>query len=161
IIRRSGYARLPVYRSNVDNVIGILHVTDLVRAIASGDNDLKAGELAREALTVPVTLRADDLLAAMRRRGAREALVIDEYGGRAGMGTSDSLAERIVGDVGGASGAGRIVVNPDGSAVIDGLVLVSEFNEQFGTQIDEQVYTTTGGYLAGRIGRRARIGDSV
>jgi CBS domain containing-hemolysin-like protein len=75
--------RLPVYREDLDDVIGMLHVVDLVKALAAGDADVNAGALAREVLTVPVTLGANDLLADMRRRKAREALVIDEHGGTA------------------------------------------------------------------------------
>ena len=105
-------------------------------------------------------MAADDLLAAMRRRGVREAIVIDEYGGTAGLVTFESLMERIVGELGGAAGAGeRIAVHADGSADIDGLTLVTDVNERFGLDIDEDTYTTIGGYVMGRLGRRARVGD--
>ncbi len=162
LISRSGYARLPVYRKDLDNVIGILYVTDLVREWISGNADIHPAALAREALTVPETLGADDLLSAIRRRGVREALVIDEYGGTAGFVTFDSLMERIVGDLGGEAGpGGRISVQPDGSADIEGLTLVTDVNEQFGLAIDEDTYTTIGGYVLGRIGRRARVGDTL
>ena len=160
-ISRTGFTRLPVYRSDVDNVIGIVHVTDVVKAIASGVREITAGTLAREALTVPETLGADDLLAALRQRGVREALVIDEYGGTAGLVTFDSLMEHIVGDMGGEAGRARINVQPDGSAEIDGLVLTTDVNQRFELEIDEQVYTTVGGYVMGRLGRQARIGDTV
>ena len=162
VISRTGYGRLPVYRKDLDNVIGILYATDVVKALASGDRNLNPGALAREALTVPETLAADDLLAAIRRRGVREALVIDEYGGTAGFVTFDSLMERIVGDLGGASGGGgRISVHADGSADIDGLALVADVNEQFELGIDEDVYTTVGGYVLGRLGRRVRVGETI
>ncbi|HEX4345926.1 MAG TPA: hemolysin family protein [Vicinamibacterales bacterium] len=162
LINRSGYARLPVYRKDLDNVIGVLHVTDAMKALSSGDRSVTPGSLARETLTVPETLGADDLLAALRRRGAREAIVIDEYGGTAGLVTFDSLMERIVGAFQGAQGGGeRIAVHPDGSADIDGLALVTDVNEQFDLTIDESVYTTVGGYVLGRIGRRTRVGDTV
>ena len=117
---------------------------------------INPGALARETLTVPETLAADDVLAAMRRKGVREAIVIDEHGGTAGLVTFESLMERIVGDL--AVSGGRILVQADGSAEIDGLTLVTDVNEQFDLGIDEDTYTTIGGYVMGRIGRRARVG---
>jgi CBS domain containing-hemolysin-like protein len=130
----------------------------VLRALVAGI-PINPGTLAREALTVPETLTADDVLTAMRRKGVQEAVVIDEYGGTAGVVTFDSLMERIVGDAG-ASG-GRIRVRPDGSADIDGLTLVTDVNEQFDLDIDEEVFTTVGGYVLGRLGRRARVGDLI
>ncbi len=158
-IARWGHLRLPVYRKNLDNVIGILHVSDVVPALASGSGTITPGTLARETLTVPQTLAADDVLAAMRRKGVREAIVIDEHGGTAGLVTFESLMERIVGDL--AVSGGRILVQADGSAEIDGLTLVTDVNEQFDLGIDEDTYTTIGGYVMGRIGRRARVGDAI
>jgi CBS domain containing-hemolysin-like protein len=162
LISQKGYWRLPVYRDNIDNVIGLLYVPDVVRALAAGARDLNPASLAKEALTVPETLGADDLLFAMRRRGVREALVIDEYGGTAGLVTLDSLMERIVGDLAGTQEEGsRIRIQSDGSADIDGLALVTDVNERFALGIDEEVYTTVGGYVLGRLGRRARVGDTI
>jgi CBS domain containing-hemolysin-like protein len=161
-IGRAGYPSLPVYRDNLDNVIGILHVTDVISAIATGAQDQNAGTLAREALTVPETLAADDLMVALRRRRVREAIVIDEYGGTAGLVTFEWLMDRIVGDVGGtAEGTGGVAVRPDGSADINGLTLVTDVNEQFDLEIDEATYTTVGGYVMGRLGRRPRVGDTI
>jgi CBS domain containing-hemolysin-like protein len=160
-ISRGGYSRVPVYRTSLDDVVGILHVVDLLKPIEEGV-PINAAALAREALTVPTTLAADEVLAEMRRRGAREALVIDEHGGTAGMVTFESLMERIVGDLGSATGGPvRINVLADGSAELDGLVLASEINQQFGLHIDQDTYTTVGGYVLGQLGRRPRIGDVV
>jgi CBS domain containing-hemolysin-like protein len=154
--------RLPVYRADLDDVIGMLHVADLLKALAVNDAAVNAGTLAREVLTVPVTLGANDLLTEMRRRRAREALVIDEHGGTAGLVTFESLMERIIGEIPGEMGAQtRTVVRADGSADIDGLALVSDTNQQFGLHIDDNTYTTIGGYVLGRLGRRARVGDVV
>ena len=162
-IARGGHTRLPVYRDDLDNVIGILHVTDLLKAMASGAGPLNAAALAREALTVPETRRADDVLAEMRRRGVREALVIDEYGGTAGLVTFESLMERIVGNLGTGFGGATALINvlADGSAEVDGLVLVADLNEQFALHIDQATYTTVGGYVLGRLGRRPRAGDTI
>jgi CBS domain containing-hemolysin-like protein len=159
VISRGGYSRVPVYRTSLDDVVGILHVVDLLKPIEGGET-FSAAALAREALTVPTTLAADDVLAEMRRRGVREALVIDEYGGTAGMVTFESLMERIVGELA-TGGLARINMLPDGSADIDGLVLSTEVNLQFGLHIDQDTFTTVGGYVLGQLGRRPRVGDVV
>ncbi|MGE0448230.1 MAG: hemolysin family protein [Vicinamibacterales bacterium] len=156
-IGRAGYSSVPVYRDDLDNIVGMLHAMDLLKALAGGRHEVSAADIARETLTVPETMSADDLLALLHQRGLREAMVIDEYGGTAGMVTFEWLMERIVG----ASGAGHVAVHADGSAEIDGLTLVGDVNEQFGIHIDEDRYTTLGGYVMGRIGRRARVGDTI
>jgi CBS domain containing-hemolysin-like protein len=158
-IARARHTRLPVYRGDLDDVVGILHVTDLVRELAKPGERFDPAALAREALTVPETLKADDLLIEMRRRRVREALVIDEYGGTAGLVTFESLMERIGGEFGTA--APRISVRRDGSADLDGLTLIADLNSQFDLHIDEDTYTTVGGYVLGRLGRRARVGDLI
>jgi CBS domain containing-hemolysin-like protein len=161
-IARAGYSTLPVFRNDLDDVVGMLAAMDVIRAWAAGNRSVSAGAMAHEALTVPETMAADDVLAAMRERGVREALVIDEYGGTAGLVTFEWLMERIVGDLRAtAGGPGRITVFEDGSAEVDGLTLVTDVNAQFGLNIDEETYTTIGGYVMGRIGRRARVGDTV
>lgn len=157
VIGTAGYSTLPVYRESLDNVVGMLHAIDVLKAIAGGHPDVSAGAMARENLNVPETMGADDLLALLRQRGVREAIVIDEYGGTAGLVTFEWLMERIVG----AAGTGRVTVHADGSADVDGLTLVGDVNEQFGLHIDQDTYTTVGGYVLGRIGRRARLSDTV
>jgi putative hemolysin len=162
IVTGSGHARLPVYRGDLDHMIGTLHVTDLLKALTDTTGDIDAAALAREVLTVPETIGAADLLAEMRRRAVWEALVIDEYGGTAGLVTFDSLVARIVGEVGaGMGGAAKMVTLRDGSAVVDGLVLVRDVNERFGLHIDETSYITVGGFVLGVLGRRPRVGDTI
>jgi len=161
LLTRTGHTRLPVYRANMDDIAGILYVTDLLKPLDRG-GAISAGALAREALMVPETLPADEVLTEMRRRNVREALVIDEYGGTAGLVTFASLMERIVGDLNtAAGGAPRINTLADGSADIDGLVLVSDVNQQFDLHIDQGMYTTVGGYVLGQLGRRPQMGDTV
>jgi putative hemolysin len=163
VVVRGRHTSLPVYREEVDDVIGIMLVTDLVRTLAARPSTFSAAAIAREALTVPETMKADELLRQMRRHRTHQAIVIDEYGGTAGLVTFERVMERIVGQLGGDFGTtGRQITQmPDGSSELDGLALVSDINEQFGLDIDEETYSTIGGYLLGRLGRRPRIGDSV
>ena len=155
-LARAGFPTIPVYRTDLDNVVGILHSVDVIKAMAGGRTDFTAATLARETLNVPETMAADDLLASLRQKRVREAVVIDEYGGTAGLVTFEWLMERIVG----ASGAGTVVVHQDGSADVDGLTLVTDVNEQFAVNIDEDTFTTLGGFVLGRLGRRPRLGDT-
>jgi putative hemolysin len=159
-VTRGGHDRYPVYRKDLDNIVGVLHLTDLLPVVARG-GAVDVAALAREAYTVPETMPADTLLGEMRARDTPLAIVIDEYGGTAGLVTFAGLMERIVGSLGHEGAGGRITVLADGSALVDGLALVTDVNEQFGVHIDEDVYNTIGGYVLGRLGRRARLGDRI
>jgi CBS domain containing-hemolysin-like protein len=161
---RGRHTSLPVYRGELDDIVGIMLVPDLVRALASAPGNFNVAAIAREALTVPETMKADELLKQMRRHRTHQAIVIDEYGGTAGLVTFERVMERIVGELGGDFGTGAstpIRQLADGSAEVDGLALVTDINEQFGLEIDEETYTTLGGYMLGRLGRRPRIGDVI
>lgn len=158
VAARGGHARLPVYRKDIDDVIGILNVADLFHLVTQGRPPADLSAVVREAFAVPETLTADDLLSEMRARGSSVAIVIDEFGGTAGLVTFAGLMERIVGGPQGGPDA-RITVLADGSALIDGLALVADVNAQFGMHVDEEAYNTLGGYVLGRLGRRARVGD--
>lgn len=157
------YPWLPVYRERLDDIAGVVVMTDLCRTIAEPSAPFTLTKFVREALTVPETMKADDLLNEMRRERMHVAIVIDEYGSTAGMVTFEGLMERIVGDLTSeVNPAGkRIRILPDGSALVDGLVLVPDVNDQFGLHIEATAYNTIGGYVLGRLGRRARVGDRI
>jgi CBS domain containing-hemolysin-like protein len=157
-LARGGHSRLPVYRKSLDDIVGMLHVTDLFSLVAAGNTPTDLTGVLRDAFTVPETMQAGDLLSEMRTRHTPVAIVIDEFGGTAGLVTFAGLMERIVGEVAGGA-ENRITVLPDGSALIDGLALVADVNAQFGLHIDEEAYNTIGGYVLGRLGWRARVGD--
>jgi putative hemolysin len=163
LVWRGRHTSLPVYRGELDDIVGIMLVPDLVRTLASPPPHFNVAAIAREALTVPETMKADELLRQMRRQRTHQAIVIDEYGGTAGIVTFERVMERIVGELGGDFGtpASPIRQLPDGSAEIDGLALVTDVNEQFGLEIDEETYTTIGGFMLGRLGRRPKLGDTV
>jgi CBS domain containing-hemolysin-like protein len=163
LVWRGRHTSLPVYRGELDDIVGIMLVPDLVRALASFPPNFNLAAIAREALTVPETMKADELLRQMRRHRTHQAIVIDEYGGTAGIVTFERVMERIVGELGGDFGTAALPIRqlPDGSFEIDGLALVTDINERFGLHIDEETYTTIGGYMLGRLGRRPAIGDAV
>lgn len=160
---RSTHPMLPVYRSNLDDIVGVLQMRDLLRARPEPGGDVDLTPLVHDALTVPETLKADDLLNEMRRRRTSVAVVIDEHGGTAGIVTFERLMERIVGEIGSdTDGEARsITVLTDGSALLDGLALTTDVNVRFGLHIDEDAYNTIGGFVLGQLGRRPRLGDWI
>lgn len=154
---------IPVYGAGLDDIVGQVRMRDLLGVVAGSADSVDLTPMLHEPLTVPETLKADDLLTDMRKRRTPLAIVIDEYGGTAGMVTFERLMERIVGEIGSADegGTSAITVLTDGSALIDGLALTTDVNVQFGLRIDEGLYDTIGGYVLGRLGRRPRLGDTV
>lgn len=161
LITKDRFHSLPVYRGDVSNIVGIVDMVDLLKAATEGRLDAPVSTLVHEALTVPETLTADQVLDELRRRRVSEAIVIDEYGSTAGLVSFEYLMDRIVGEPESGRGGRRKIVLADGSALVDGLVLVTDINEQFGLKIDQDTYTTLGGFVAGRIGRKPRVGDTV
>ncbi len=157
------HAWLPVFGVDIDDIRGFLHVEDLFPALSKPAEQFRVTDCLREALTVPETMKADDVLEEMRQKGTHHAVVIDEYGGTAGLVTFAGLMERIVGEVGSefSSGRTKISVLPGGAALLDGLALTTDVNAAFGLHVDEDVYTTVGGFVLGQLARRARLGDRV
>lgn len=160
------HSRLPVYEQDLDHIVGAVHAKDVLRVLEEGTPapesfDVRA--LARAVPFVPESLPLDELMAALRRERAHLAVVIDEYGGTAGIVTLDDLLEEIVGDVGEDYERRRepIELLPDGSASLDGLLPIEEVNERFGLGIEEPFYDTLGGHVFGQLGRVVVPGDEV
>jgi CBS domain containing-hemolysin-like protein len=163
VIERLPYPWLPVYRETLDDIAGVVRVADLFRAFSEPAASFNLMSFVHDMHVVPETMKADDLLNDMRRGRMPLVLVIDEYGSTAGVVTFEGLMERIVGEVQNEfnpSGP-RVRVLADGSALVDGLALIGDVNDRFGLSLDETAYNTLGGFVLGRVGRRARVGDRI
>lgn len=156
-------SRLPIYEGSLDHIVGILHSKDMIRAIAPVMRGLDVRKLMREAFFVPDTQRADELLQQFRQRHEHMAIVLDEYGGTAGLVTLYDLVSEIMGEVGDATGETppEIQRSPDGSAVINGLASIGDVNEAFDLNLTDQNYDTIGGFVMGQLGRIPKAGDMV
>jgi putative hemolysin len=154
---------LPVYRKTLDDIVGIVYLRHLVAPLNSAPESLNLVDFVHEIPSVPMKTPASRLLALMRRAVTHHVVVMDEYGGTAGLVTFDDLMERIAGSAGEGDDlkALRMTTLGDGTAMVDGLMLVTDFNQRFGLHIDERLYTTVGGYVLGRIGQRPSVGDRV
>ncbi|MCC6793411.1 MAG: HlyC/CorC family transporter [Thermomicrobiales bacterium] len=163
-IASSGHARYPVYGESLDDVLGIFHAKDLYRVLEHGQQHrFSLGRMLHDAMTVPDTMPLDELLAQMKRKRTHIAIVVDEYGGTAGMTTLEDVLERIVGDVHDEFNMQSDDIEPleNGDIRIAGLLSIEEFNERFGIKLDEPFYNTVGGFVFGQLGRRPEIGDEI
>jgi CBS domain containing-hemolysin-like protein len=155
--------KFPVYEGDMDHIIGIAHVKDLVRVQHDERRAATVRGLIREGLFVPHTIRLDALLQQFRARRQHMAIVLDEYGGTAGLVTLDDLMEKIVGEVHDPfdRSAPEIQRLPDGSALVDGLALIEVVNQAFDLHLRDDHYDTIAGFVLGRLGRMAKVGDVV
>ena len=164
IVSQHLLTKFPVYERDLDHVVGILHVKDIVRVIRRpGEQRPSLRELMREVLFVPESVRVDDLLSRFRQRRQHIAILLDEYGGTAGLVTLEDLLEEIVGDVRDAfeQGEPSLQRQADGSVLINGLTPLEEFNDAFCLNLSDPNYETIAGYVMGRLDRIAKVGDEV
>lgn len=164
-LNRFKYGRYPIYGQDIDDIQGILYVKELVPLLASaGPDDLPAiASLMRPALTVPTSIPIDALLEEMRTRGTHLAIVVDEYGGTAGMVTLDDILERVLGEVPDEfeRTAPDIVPEVDGWARVDGLTLLTDVNDYFHLNLQADETNTIGGYVFFELGHQPRVGDTI
>lgn len=156
--------KIPVFEDDLDHVLGIVHVRDILARMASGALDgCKARDLARESLFVPETISVNDLLREFRARRTHIAIVLDEFGGTYGLVTLEDLLEEIVGEVGDPfdRAAPDIQSQPDGSSLLDGMILINDVNEHFGLQLQDPNYDTIAGFVLGKLGHIPKVGDQV
>ena len=164
LVTQNTFTKLPVFEGSLDQVLGILHVKDLLRAMKQPDcKDCTARSLARETIFVPETISVNALLHRFRQERQHIAIVLDEYGGTAGLVTLEDLLEEIVGEVSDPfdKNIPEIQKLPDGTVMIDGLALIEEVNEQLNLNLDNPHYDTIAGFVLGRLGRIPRTGDAV
>ncbi len=154
--------KFPVYEGDLDHVIGILHTKDLVR-FAHQTGGKTARDCMREGLFVPETIHISKLLARFRSRKQHIAILLDEYGGTAGLVTLEDLVEEIIGDVADQfeQEESDIVRLPDGSYSISGRALIEEVNQELGLTLTDPDYETIAGYMLGRLGRMTEVDDTV
>ena len=159
------YTKFPVYAESQDQILGVVHLKDMIpyfNGSPSVSNSLQAREIMREVIFIPETARVNSLLQVFRARQRHIAIVLDEYGGTAGIVTLEDLLEEIVGEVSDPFNNERdIQPLPDGSALVDGLTLIEEVNEHFDLNLQDPYYDTIAGYVLGRLERLAQVGDVV
>ncbi len=160
----AGHSRVPVYDDTIDNVIGLLYAKDLLAVVDGDDTILNQRHLVRPAYFVPEAKKVDELLTEMQSRGVHMALVVDEYGGVAGVVTLEDIVEEIVGEIRDEYDQGEVQLYerlPEGGYLIQGRATIDEFNEITGLDLSDEYADTLGGYIYGQLGRVPQPGEVV
>jgi putative hemolysin len=163
-VLESPYTRYPVFRESLDDIVGILHIRALVAALEDRSiQDVQLESLLHPAYVVPETKDLGALLNEFRKANQHMAVVVDEYGATAGIVTLEDLLEEIVGDITDEFDLPDESVErlDDNHIRISGSFTIDDFNEQFGTDIDDEDFHTVAGFVFGHLGRAAEPGDIV
>lgn len=162
---KEGHSRIPVYRESSDNIIGVLYVKDLLAFLQADERPRQLpSAYIRKAYYVPESKRVDELLTEMRREKIHMAIVMDEYGGTAGLVTIEDILEEIVGEIQDeydAEEALPVQHQSDGSVLIDGRLSIYEVNELLDVNLPTEEFDTIGGFVVGLMGRPPAMGEEV
>jgi CBS domain containing-hemolysin-like protein len=155
------YSRLPVYRETLDHLQGFIFIKDLIRITDANPDDQVVSKLLRPAYFVPETKKVSELLKEFQRQQVQSAIVVDEYGGTAGLVTIEDLLEEIVGEIRDEYDVEAEPVQDEGNGVFvfSGKVDIDELSERLGLQIPREGFGTVGGYLLSHLGRVPAVGE--
>ncbi len=158
------HTRVPVYRDTMDNVVGIVHISDVLQAVADGSSDFGVDGIMREPEFVAENMAVDDLLHLMRSKSLQMAIVVDEYGGVEGIVTLEDVLEEIVGEIDDEfddAGADELEPAADGSWLVKATAPLEDVSRALGLELDPGDVNTIGGYVYTLLGRMPSVGDVV
>ena len=166
MVVESGHSRFPVHGEDKDEILGILLAKDLLRGVVADNGPGTIRELLRPAVLIPESKKLNVLLREFRQSRNHMAIVIDEYGGVAGLVTIEDVLEEIVGEIDDehdddADEAVLIAAQADGQFVVDALTPIADFNERFGADFDDDEYDTIGGLVTAAIGHLPEAGEEL
>ncbi|WP_228504821.1 hemolysin family protein [Curtobacterium sp. VKM Ac-1395] len=163
LARRTGFSRFPVIEEDADDVVGLVHVKQAVAVPREKRPEVPVGALMTDAERVPETMPGDTLLTEVRGRGYQMVIVVDEYGGTAGVVTLEDLIEELVGEVSDEHDRARIdVVRSRNWLTFPGLLRPDELEDRAGVKVPEDgPYETVGGFIMSTLGRLPVVGDEV
>ncbi|WP_303720420.1 hemolysin family protein [Malonomonas rubra] len=162
-ILKSGHSRIPVYKENNDNIIGLVYAKDLLRFWGKPMDQIRLSDVLRSPYLVPESKLVSDLLQEFRQTRVHIAIVIDEYGGTSGLVTIEDLIEEIVGDIQDEYDLEDdwLIEEPDGTVLVDGRLNIEEFEEFFEIEVAREKFDTVGGYVVEHLGHVPPAGDQI
>ncbi|RLB77008.1 MAG: HlyC/CorC family transporter [Deltaproteobacteria bacterium] len=162
-ILSSGHSRIPVYKNNIDNIIGLVYAKDLLRFWGRPIDTISLAEIMRPPYLVPESKQVSVLLREFQAACVHIAIVIDEYGGTSGLVTIEDLIEEIVGEIQDEYDHEEewLIESPDGSLLVDGRLNIEEFEEYFDIEVAREKFDTIGGYVVEQYGRVPAVGEQI
>ncbi len=163
-LQQSGHSRVPIYKDSVDNILGLLYAKDLLGIWREGKREVSLSDHLRPAYYVPEAKKADELLTELQAKRIHMAIVVDEYGGVAGLVTLEDIVEEIVGEILDEYDQAEEMVYQeinDGEYLFQGRIDLDDFNDIMGTQLPNSEADTLSGLIYSRIGRVPAAGDHV
>ena len=163
LVMEHGYSRIPLYEETVDNIVGVAYAKDMLTCLANGRRTAPLKEIARRPYFVPEGKRIDQLLAELREHKVHMAIVVDEYGGTAGLVTIEDVLEEIVGEIQDEYDREEAPIQRLGEneVVLDARVSLDELNELLELEIEGEDFDTVGGFVYQQLGRMPAPGDEV
>jgi CBS domain containing-hemolysin-like protein len=163
VIIQAGHSRIPVYHDSIDNVQGVLYAKDLLLPFRDGRYDAPVTELMRPAYFVPESKRVDDLLQELQQRRVHMAIIVDEYGGTAGVVTIEDLLEEIVGDIQDEYDSETPMAQQVGEReyVFDAQIRLDDVNDILGASLPSEESDTLGGFIYSQLGTMPAVGSRV
>ncbi|MBI2760521.1 MAG: HlyC/CorC family transporter [Chloroflexi bacterium] len=163
IVVERGYSRIPMYEDTIDNIIGVVYAKDVLKHLSDGTQPPSLKELARPPYFIPETKKVDELLTELRQNKIHIAIVVDEYGGTAGLVTTEDILEEIVGEIEDEYDVEEAPIErlSDVEAILDARVGIDALNELFDLELENEDYDTVGGILFTELGRVPAAGDEV
>ena len=161
VILETGHSRIPIYQDNRDNIIGVVYAKDLLSYMGNGETGTRVDQSMREPYFVPETKRVLDLLQEFRTRKTHLAVILDEYGGTAGLVTIEDVLEQIVGEIEDEYDAPRRedITAQEGGWLVTGRAYLEDLEEKIGLKVESDEVDTLGGYLSHLAGRVPLAGE--
>jgi CBS domain containing-hemolysin-like protein len=163
VMVEDGYSRVPVFEDNIDNIIGIAHAKEVLKHLARGGPKPDLRDVMRPAHFVPESKKVHEMLAEMKQKQISIAIVVDEYGGTAGLVTVEDLLEEIVGELRDEFDIEEQPVQlvTASEVIVDARVGIDDLNEMFDTDIRAEDFDSVGGLIVNELGRMPSVGDQV
>ncbi len=163
IVEEAGFSRYPVFEGSLDNILGMVHAKDLLPVLRHRPATFSMASVTRDVHAVPGTREVEEVLADFKRLKEHLAIVLDEYGGTAGLVTMEDLLEELVGEILDEHDEGIAATQraTSGELLLSGQAEIGDVNSQYGLHVPDDDYTTIGGFVFGLIGRLPQVGDRV